>query len=1225
MPTVAPSSRVKLSNLVLVFLLASVFLPTPHFWPLSRLGVAQASAVEPVVRISQVYGGGGNSSSTYGCDFVELFNSSGEAVELRGWSAQFPVSGGWRVIEFGTITISPNSYYLIASDPCEGSNRPPVPPPDFVTGSLGLATTKNSVALVSNEVEITGASDPDVIDLVGYGSGSPAEGAPTAALSSTTAAHRKDGGCRDTNKNSEDFDVLTPLARNSASPRHACAADAAPAVVTAVPADGAADVALDSNFSVTFSEPVNLSGDWFRIECDLRGTVTPATAAVSGGPVSFAIDPTEDLFGDDACVFTVFAAGVRDQDAADPPDAMTGDYQIRFTTETGACGDPAYPIHALQGDGTASPLSGKVRTVEAVVVGDFQGADRLEGCFVEEEAADQDDDAGTSEGLFVSDGSAPLFDAVVGQRVRLTGRVAELDGMTALVELTRALDCGPSATPPPFPMDLPVASTESWEQVEGMRVAFDEALTVAGSDELASAGRLSLAAGERPLVYTQQHAPDAAGYAAFQDDLRRRSFIVDDGSDSEFPDPIVYPAPGLSASNTVRAGDHVAAGLEGVVDGAGSSYRLHPLTPPVFVRDNPRPASPASEGGNLRVIFLGLDDYFTPDGGVYGPRGASNANELQRQRDKLIAALTGADGAILAVSQRENDGTGPDSALADLVAGLNEATGAGAYAAIGPDTAWGSGETTVGLIYRTDRVVPVGTPAMLDSGVFSQGASAPTHAAPLAQTFEEATWGERLTVVVNQWRGRDDCPPDGADADQGDGQGCWNAARVAAANELAAWLSADPTGANDPDVLVLGELNAFRLEEPVQNLRASGFADLVERFAGERATTQIWAGGGGYADHALSSASLAEQVVGAAVWSINADEPSALDYQTENKSAGQIESLYAPDPHRSADRDPVVVDLSLLPDQSEFTGDYGLAWHTGQGEWRLGAGWGGADDGVARGAGSWNDGRGEVTVTVNGPANRYACLYAWLDYSDGSAQAGAPAGAPDSPNGRWDDNEKVIDALALASGADQPVTFPLPVGVIDGSKTYNMRFRLVPAQDSANPTCDVGEMATGLAPTGRADGGEVEDWAFAAGPLAVRIAAFAAHAFGETTYVTWQTVDEIDVVGFDVFEAAMQDGPWQRLNDRLIPAKSPGATEGAVYTYAYRSGEQPRWHRLEALEASGARYSFGPVLAEESNPTAVTVRNGVAERVSSGWATAAQLGCMAAAIILWVSLRRRTR
>jgi predicted extracellular nuclease len=975
---------------------------------------------------------------------------------------------------------------------------------------------------------------------------------------------------------------------------------------------------VSSNLTITFSEPVSVTGDWFQVQCDLRPAITPATAAVSGGPTTFTVDPDTDLYADDACVLSISASAVRDADTADPPDAMATDYAAGFATAAGACGDPAYQISAIQGAAPASAVVGKNRTVEAVVVGDMQGAESLSGFFVEEEAEDRDSDPATSEGLFVADGNPSPLDVAVGQRVRVTGRVAETEGATALTSLTRAVNCGAAETPLAAPVELPVPDSGWWEQVEGMRVTFDEALTVSENNDLASDGRLTLVSGRRPLAYTQTYAPDADGYAAFIEDLDRRTVFLDDGSDNVFPDPIIYPAPGLTAYNSVRIGDQILAGMTGIVDGRGVGYRLHPAAPPVFVKANPRVAAPADGDGNARVIFLGLDDYFTPNEGVYGTRGASNETELKRQRDKLVAALTELDAVLIAVSGRENDGADPGSALADLVAALNTATTPGAYVALAGGNAWGTGKTTVGLIYRPDRQLPVGAPAILDTGAFAQVDAQPDHAPPMAQTFEEATWGERFTIVVNQWRDRDTCSDGGADADQGDGQACGSASRSAAANDLAAWLASNPTGVADPDILVVGELNAFRMEAPIQDLRSGGFTDLVEQHLGAETTTAQWAGTMGYVDHALATGSFVGQVGQVATWSINADEPQALDYQTEDKSAAQLDSLYAPDSYRSSDHDPLIIDLSLLPDQSDLTGGYGLAWHTGQGDWRLGAAWGGADDGVLRGTGSWNDGQGEVTVSVNGPAQQIACLHAWLDYSDGATQAGAL----DAPNGQWDSNEKVIHGVALPPGKDQPVSFPLPAGVIDETATYNMRFRLVPATVGQSGCVETREsaLAESIAPTGRADGGEVEDWVFSSGPLAVRIAYLSARSYGDTTQLTWETTDEVDAAGFDLSAAAGEDGPWQQVNTARIPAKAPGSTSGAQYAYQVRSSQGARWFRLDVVERSGLKWSFGPVPAEESAPTAVEVDSLDANVVAGNGPLLAAFGSLIA--IVWFGRRR---
>jgi hypothetical protein len=55
-------------------------------------------------------------------------------------------------------------------------------------------------------------------------------------------------------------------------------------------------------------------------------------------------------------------------------------------------------------------------------------------------------------------------------------------------------------------------------------------------------------------------------------------------------------------------------------------------------------------------------------------------------------------------------------------------------------------------------------------------------------------------------------------------------------------------------------------------------------------------------------------VLSAADWHINADEPISLDYNTEFKSAAQINNFYKTDAYRSSDHDPLVISLKLIID-----------------------------------------------------------------------------------------------------------------------------------------------------------------------------------------------------------------------------------------------------------------------------------------------------------------------
>lgn len=142
-----------------------------------------------------------------------------------------------------------------------------------------------------------------------------------------------------------------------------------------------------------------------------------------------------------------------------------------------------------------------------------------------------------------------------------------------------------------------------------------------------------------------------------------------------------------------------------------------------------------------------------------------------------------------------------------------------------------------------------------------------------------------------------------------------NQTRTNAAIALAQWLNTDPTGSNDPDFLIIGDLNAYAMEDPISALQNAGYTNLVSSFLGSDAYSYVFAGEWGYLDHALSNGNLTPQVTGVTEWHINADEPPVLDYNEEFKSAGQIISLYSPDGYRASDHDPVVVGLEMTTEQ----------------------------------------------------------------------------------------------------------------------------------------------------------------------------------------------------------------------------------------------------------------------------------------------------------------------
>ena len=342
-------------------------------------------------------------------------------------------------------------------------------------------------------------------------------------------------------------------------------------------------------------------------------------------------------------------------------------------------------------------------------------------------------------------------------------------------------------------------------------------------------------------------------------------------------------------------------GVEGIVDQRFGSYRIQPTTPFARIDQAPRPPLQAVDG-TLRLAMLNVLNFFDGDGrggGFPTARGADSAEEFARQRAKLVATLVALDADIVALLEIENDGNGSDSSLATLTAALNAAQERGHYAFV-PTPAPGGDAIRVALLYRPGRVAPVGRTAQLGEGPFAYG-SRP----PLVQAFDLGA-GAPLVVAVNHFKSKGGCEDArAADADRGDHQGCWNAARTDAAQALATWLQRDPTGTGSARVLLVGDLNAYAQEDPLQALRAHGYRDVFSADAAHY--SYVYDGRAGRLDHALASPAALPLVRGATVWHANADEADAFDYNLEGQ---RPRAWYRPDPWRASDHDPLLLGLS---------------------------------------------------------------------------------------------------------------------------------------------------------------------------------------------------------------------------------------------------------------------------------------------------------------------------
>ena len=579
-------------------------------------------------------------------------------------------------------------------------------------------------------------------------------------------------------------------------------------------------------------------------------------------------------------------------------------------------------------------MVGQTVTARGIVTGDFQYGDanaqnELGGFFMQEENPDAD--PATSDGVFVFDGPTPAVDVNVGDRVTVDGTVSEHFGETQITA-TRVEVSVPGAgvileTEVSLPAGATVTNSEGeliadLERFEGMLVRFNQTLTVTYLRDLERYGEILLSQDGRLLIFTNANAPDVAGYAAHGDAAAARSIMLDDGRSIQNADPIRYlnhsfdgpaPYPAIRLADTTRSLTGNIRFARGSGGNGKEIYRLVPTIEPLFVSINTRPATPPVVGGTLTVASVNLNNYFTTiDTGqnICGPsgnsncRGANSRQEFDRQRTKIINALILLDADIVGLTEIENNSS---DSLRSLAGELNAVVGAGTYAFVNTGTI-GPDAVRVGFLYKAATVSTTGTFAGLDSSVdqrFDDSRNRPT----LAQSFVQNSNGAIFTVANNHLKSKiSSCSGDG-DPDLNDGQSHCNVARSDAADAMADWLATDPTASGDPDVLIIGDLNAHLREDPITTLEAAGYENLLKNFLGSASYSYVFEGYAGALDHALASQSMGGQVAGIAVWHINADEAPVHDYDLEfGRDPGIFDSST---PYRGSDHDPVVVGLDL--------------------------------------------------------------------------------------------------------------------------------------------------------------------------------------------------------------------------------------------------------------------------------------------------------------------------
>ena len=553
------------------------------------------------------------------------------------------------------------------------------------------------------------------------------------------------------------------------------------------------------------------------------------------------------------------------------------------------CDAPVVTIGSVQGSGAASPAAGTTVEIEGVVTGDFQ-VGGFDGYYMQDFG---DGDPATSDGIFVyAQGGAEV---AVGDAVHVKGAVSEYFELTEITPTAVEVCATGAESPAPVELTLPI-DPAAREPLEGMRVAFREPLTIIEYFEHAQYGQIVLGrAGSTSRPRRSSRAPPGGGARREE---RRRAHHAGRRPQPAEPRPGVAPErSAVHARQPLPRGDLVS-NVIGVLDYRFAEWAIQPTQAADHVAANPRTDVPEVAGGTTVASFNVLN-YFT----TLGSRGADTQAEFERQQAKIVSAITEIDADIVGLIEIENDG----DAVEDLVDALNAKLGTRRTPPSRP-------ACSEPMRSRPPSSTSRPGSSRSESSPFSTRRS--TRASHDAQPARARPDVRRHRDRRRRHRRRE--PP------QVEGSAAPTIRTRATARATAAtsargrrrrsrpWLATGPTGAEPGRDLIIGDLNAYDKEDPIRALVTAGYTDLRAQFEGEDAYSYVFDGQLGYLDHALAAPGLVREVVGTAGWTINADESSLIDYDMTYKRAAQ-DALFAPDPFRSSDHDPVIIGLDLVP------------------------------------------------------------------------------------------------------------------------------------------------------------------------------------------------------------------------------------------------------------------------------------------------------------------------
>ncbi|WP_168405296.1 ExeM/NucH family extracellular endonuclease [Acinetobacter indicus] len=584
-------------------------------------------------------------------------------------------------------------------------------------------------------------------------------------------------------------------------------------------------------------------------------------------------------------------------------------------TETISCSSSDTAIADLH-----SASKNQIYTVRGVMTADYRYSNGFSGFYLQTPDSKAKPDLNNAIFVYIP-ASSQIKGGQVGEEVILRGRLTSYQNQLQLDQLTQDIQtCNPQAASwvAPKTVNLPFESLTDVQQhapqrYQGALVKLPQTLTVSENYNYGRYGELALSLGRLYMPTNLYPAKSDEALSLAKQNLLSK-IILDDGYNNQNRTP--WLPLNFNAQNTLRAG-YELQNVEGILEYRFNQWRIQPVqgrTLPNIVADkNERSSVSAKNTAQIRAAAFNVLNY--DNGAAQGfptERGAKTKAEFDKQHQKIVSALKAIDADVYGLNEIANNGYGPDSAIAYLTQSL------------GPDWKYvtppntdrlGTDTIAVAMIYNSKRLTPVNAAAVFDDGT-------QLNRVTMAQSFKPVAGGESFTVVPQHLKSKGSCPDTGLDADQDDGQGCWNSTRVTAVQKLMQWLATNPTKVTQPNVLILGDLNSYAKEDPILALEKANYKNLFndEKIGqGKQAYSYVFGvasntqgyGGAGNLDHAIADAQLYPRVKRAFAWAINADEPTALAYNEDYKTAEQIQAFYSPDAFRSSDHDPIIIDLDL--------------------------------------------------------------------------------------------------------------------------------------------------------------------------------------------------------------------------------------------------------------------------------------------------------------------------